>query len=730
MSKEDTYLTGAYFDPWRSKFCRIINHDGTVVTVKAEQGEQEHKRGEESAIDEDRLIHKYNSHEEFYSEFEEFWPVPEENIGEIITVIDMFCGAGGFTVGVVDTAKERGVGLELIGINHWDRAIESFGANFPWANVFLAGVEALDPRNLVDQSVDLLVAGPECTHFSSAAGSRPVNPQKRMSLWTVLEYIQKLAENNCPVEHFIIENVPELERWGAVVDGESKRDGKMFDIWLTGLNEYGYSVESEILNAADYGDPTSRKRLFVVGKLNGQPSFPEPSHSENGEEPGTQEWRSAEEIIDWEDPGESIWTRDLENNRVTPLSENTMERIAEGIRRHCDDFFAQFANTLEQITPDALRQLRETVVPSKYAHIAAQVLDDPFLVSHQEATVEEASTPSHAEEETHYLLGQQTNYAPREVTDSPMMTVTTGGKIAFCAAGSFLTKYYNNSSPLHVTSPVDTIKAKGNVFGFANAETYCLRQQSGGNPPNVSEDPLPTVATHGAIGHVTPKKSLIMPRNGYYRGIHSNALYEPDSQPMHTVTSQNTDGYLTMPTLIRYSHGGATIDPDQPLPTITTARGGVFAAAQPYLTPLYNGRSGQEPRTRSIGRPLMTVPASKSPAGVTSPFLIDYHGASTSSDVSGPVGAIETKERYALCIPELYPYRFDVKYRMLKPSELKQAQGFDPDYELKGTKTDRTEQIGNSVPVELSTALVTEILEDSAPTLGAFTEEPRSVTGD
>jgi DNA (cytosine-5)-methyltransferase 1 len=641
---EPAYLNETYFDPFRHEFCRIRKEQGAATLTRIiNTGDQ---------IVEDEVYHEFEDYDRFYEEFQEFWVVPEANVGKSLTVIDMFCGAGGFTTGVVSVAQEKGLGLKLLGINHWDRAVESMEANYPWADVYLAGVEDLYICEIIDSDVDLLVAGPECTHFSNAAGGRPVDPQKRMSLWSVLEYVQKLAENGTPVQRFIVENVPELKKFGAVVDGEAKKDGKMFELWVEGLNQYGYNIDWEQLKAMHYGDPTSRERLFVCGKLNGQVDFPDPTHIKEGDEAGTNEVRTAAEIIDWSDTGESIWTRDLTHKRVhTPPKDTTMKRIAEGVRRHSADWLEPFADALEQLGRDEIRTLRNTrAVPSEYAGLLADAIDEPFLVH----------LPDHNRE---------------------------------------------------VSNPT------------AAGETVLLRQQDGGQPCNVRDRSVPTIPTGGGHALATPLTTLIEPKNGLFRSIHSNPLYPPASRPFHTLTT-DPRAKLVSPSLVRYSHGGATLDIDDPMPTIATERGGVFALSSPFLTPLYNGRATQRPRTRALDRPLMTIPASKTPACLTEPILrpfIDDYEASARS-LTRPLGTVTTRDKFALCVPKLYPWGIDVEYRMLKPTELMQAQGFDPDYELSGTKTDQVEQIGNSVPVHLAAALVRNALEESAPALSDFTD--------
>lgn len=602
-----------------------------------------------------------------------------------VTAVDLFCGAGGFSTGLRQACDDLGVGLQLAAINHWEPAVETHERNHPDAHQYHSKVEQLYPPHVIqevvgedvdprdpDVTVDLLVAGPECTHHSNARGGKPVKEQKRMSPWLVLDWLEKLD-----VELFIIENVKELMSWGPVEDGQPVKDGSIFQAWTNALNKLGYAIDWTTLNAADYGDPTSRERFFIAGSQSGQVTFPEPTHDDA--DPDKPDRRTAAEIIDWSDIGTSIWTRDITEPRVhTPPKDTTMERIAEGIRRHAPDWLAPYADALEELGRDEIRHLREErVIPREYADVAAEALDKPFLV------------PTHG-----------------------------GGENT-----PFVLKQKNNSPCQAVDEPLDTIHANGNHYWLSTASTYLLRQQDGAHPLDVDDEPVPTVATRG--GHAiatTELQALIEPKNGPYRDHHSNPLYPPGDRPHHTLTSDPRSKLVT-PTLIRYSHGGASLSFDESMPTIATERGGVFALSQPFLTPLYNPRPNQRPRSRSVDRPLMTVVASKpSPATLATaqawPFIDDCEGNAKALD--RPLGTQTTTEKFALVVPELWPWGLDIKYRMLKPSELKQAQGFPESYELTGTKSDQTSQIGNAVPVNLARELCKHLLTTSEPDLRQY----------
>src|SRR6516164_3181661 len=88
-----------------------------------------------------------------------------------IVVVDLFCGAGGASEGVIDAARELGFRVRIYAINCWQQAIDVYAANHPEATVLCQRVEQVIPERLIStKKIHLLVAGPECTHHSVARG--------------------------------------------------------------------------------------------------------------------------------------------------------------------------------------------------------------------------------------------------------------------------------------------------------------------------------------------------------------------------------------------------------------------------------------------------------------------------------------------------------------------------------------------------------------------------------
>lgn len=263
--------------------------------------------------------------------------------------VDLFCGGGGSITGAINALRVAGEDYEGRGFNHWKTAIQTIQANHPEIvpdfNRACAPIESILPDEIfpVDPTrIDVLWASPSCTHHSVAAGGKPRSNQLRSQPEYLLPYLRL---TRC--RRMFVENVKELRDWGPLLDKDTtykgrlykagtadpRKKGVFFNLWYREIKASGYSVEMEVLNAADYGAATSRERLIVqaVRKSSGSRIvWPEPTHTR---EPGLlsgsyRPWRSAAEIIDWSIPGESIF------NRKKPLCANTLRRIEAGIRKY------------------------------------------------------------------------------------------------------------------------------------------------------------------------------------------------------------------------------------------------------------------------------------------------------------------------------------------------------------------------------------------------------------
>jgi DNA (cytosine-5)-methyltransferase 1 len=244
-------------------------------------------------------------------------------------IADLFCGAGGTSEGAMEAAEFYGRKPELTAINHWPVAINTHETNHPAARSLCTGVDAVNPRDLFGEGeLDMLWASPECTHHSVARGGKPINDQSRATAWCVVRWAEALRP---PV--ILVENVPEFQTWGPIGSNNQplkSKKGETFQAWLAALRSLGYKTDYRLLCAADYGDPTTRTRLFVQA-VRGRRKivWPEPTHSELPDIMVRRRWSTIESgVIDW-----SI-EAPLLTERKRMLAPRTINRINEGFAKY------------------------------------------------------------------------------------------------------------------------------------------------------------------------------------------------------------------------------------------------------------------------------------------------------------------------------------------------------------------------------------------------------------
>jgi DNA (cytosine-5)-methyltransferase 1 len=392
-----------------------------------------------------------------------------------IYAADLFCGAGGTSQGLLDACTAMGLTLDLIAVNHWDVAIDSHSANHAYAQHYCQSLDNLDPRQLVKNGrLNLLVASPECTHHSLARGGKPRSDQSRSTAWHILRWAEAIY-----IENIIIENVKEFMSWGPLgADAQplkSKR-GELFQAFITGLKALGYAVEYKILCAADYGDPTTRERLFIIARRGGKKIvWPNATHGRLTTQQHLssshqlQPWRTARQIIDWSIRGKSIFF-----DRDKPLAPKTIKRIAAGIKKFatpCEPFLVMLYGN------STVRSLDEPLptVTADGNHIA---LCQPFImgVDHYGSNsnqVRSINDPLHtvttevrtAIVETFLVAvnhgdkdGKEHSSSRCRSLDEPFPTVTCERSHALIQA--FLIQYNGTSGSYSLDAPLPTVTAK------------------------------------------------------------------------------------------------------------------------------------------------------------------------------------------------------------------------------------------------------------------------------
>ena len=383
---------------------------------------------------------------------------------------DLFCGAGGTSKGLGRACSRLGYGLKLRAINHWPTAIATHQTNQPDAEHICERLERVDPRHVVQSGrLDLLIASPECKHHSNARGGRPMSDQQRASAWIVLRWAEALY-----IRSILIENVPEFSSWGPLgSNGRPLRDkaGETYRAFLAALRSLGYHVDTRVLTAADYGDPTTRRRLFILADRRRRPRWPTPTHAPRGAAAAQDlaPWRGAREIIDWSIRGESIFTRQK------PLATATVRRIEAGLRkfggRGAEPFLVILRN---HSTARGLDEPAPTVTTSG-AHLA---LCEPFLLGQQSgATARRLDEPAPTVAAggaisliEPFLFANRTHNTPRSV-DEPVPTLCTGNHVALIEPRSAAVESQGSQAD-HTTAPGRATAQKGITLRTGDGKKY------------------------------------------------------------------------------------------------------------------------------------------------------------------------------------------------------------------------------------------------------------------
>lgn len=465
-------------------------------------------------------------------------------------IIDLFAGGGGASSGI-----EQATGRMVdVAINHDAAAVGMHQANHPQTMHFVSDVFEVDPREVTHgRRVGLLWASPDCTYHSKARGSKPIrlkNKKRRALAWIVIRWAATVRPRV-----IALENVEEFEDWGPLVGPPDalrpcrRRRGKTFRQWVKMLQDLGYTVEWRELRACDYGAPTIRKRLFVIARCDGQPVvWPQPTHGKT-----LKPFRTAAECIDWSIPMCSIFaTKDeakewakmhgRKNAPVRPLAENSMRRIARGVRR----FVLENAK--------------------------------PFLVAlaHGEGTVK-PRWGEHARD-----------------LDKPMTTLKTSNETALVTAN--LISYHDEQGAearaSNLESPLGTIDCAnrhGLVATFLGQYNGGFAEGNSGDGHNI-DAPLSTISVKGPHQAVTAAVLLDQGNGGF-----ENRVGHSVDEPISTITTTSPGHHGLIAAHIQRDFGTSTgHEVDKPIGTITSDGGGKAALVASFLERFNGTGTGQK----------------------------------------------------------------------------------------------------------------------------------------
>ena len=474
--------------------------------------------------------------------------------------IDLFCGAGGTSTGVENARYANEQCAKVIAcVNHDANAIASHAANHPDALHFTEDIRILELSPLVahvermkkiyPDALVVLWASLECTNFSKAKGGQPRDADSR----TLAEHLFRYIEAINP-DYIQIENVEEFMSWGDMDEHGhpiSKDKGRCYEKWKRNVKKYGYDFDWRILNAADYGAYTTRKRFFGIFAKHGLPIvFPEPTHCKDGKSDmfgRLEKWKPVKEVLDFSDEGESIFCR------KKLLAEKTLERIYAGLIKFVaggkDAFISRYNTVRPQYTCTSIEEPAGVITTAnRFAKVQVSFLSKQYS-GHPESK----------------------NISVEE----PAGTITCKDHHAFVSA------YYGNGHNHSVEQPAPTVTTKDRL---ALINSVFIDNQYGTGKPTSIEKPVGTVTT-------VPKFNMVSCKPWIMNTAFSNVGSSID-QPSQTITANRKWYYLMNPQIaiaggsVNNSYFTLIARMDKMPPYLVEVEGGIGIQVTPVDSPM------------------------------------------------------------------------------------------------------------------------------------------------
>lgn len=288
---------------------------------------------------------------------------------------DLFCGAGGLSLGIQDAGIET-----VFGVDHYDEAIQTHAHHFPGMSVNwdLSTAESVERvAELMNEcGIDVLAGGPPCQPFSKAGrsmirhlvmeGARDPLDVRR-DLWRSYLEVVMLAQPRA----VIMENVPDMAL-----------DSEMFILrsMVEELEQIGYSVKAKVMEAWRYGVPQFRQRLILVALRDGL-AFEWPQESTKkvtlwnaiGDMPEVDGgWRPKDGAAGWLEYGEPVTSfQKYIRRRVRPEDKHKLyDHITRPVRD--DDrraFELMSSKTKYSDLPEEFQRYRTDIFNDKYKRL-------------------------------------------------------------------------------------------------------------------------------------------------------------------------------------------------------------------------------------------------------------------------------------------------------------------------------------------------------------------------
>ncbi len=677
--------------------------------------------------------------------------------------MSLFCGFGGEAYGKQLAFKELGVydHCTFWALNHWQLAVDTFQRNCPHALTFCEDIKQIDAAEINCGAIDLLWASPSCTHHSNARGGKPKDDQQRSHPFDV--FYRWIVKTD--VRIFIMENVWEIIGWGPLLEedyveyremrnkrGEvrtvtkfykkgtpdPRRKGEYFQKFLELLKSHGYEVEYRKLNAADYGDPTTRKRFFLIAVKDdmGRPrqTHRDPSVSLEKltlQQQGLPFWMSAaDHVIDWSIPGRSIYYRKTKKGKPDTLADDTIRRIKHGLKKFGMKEYFEYRRSRTSLLigfepffqsyhggPDAANRILSI-------NDAVPTLDCSNRFGLVRSFISKSYGP--------------TCTCPSSDIALPLPSITTWDHNHLCVPS--INVMYGQSNSVGAFLPLSTVTANPHhqLMRPCIIQNYGFQTDRGAGGMSL-DMPFPTICTSQHHSLIQP---CLIDYHGFAadRGLGGMSIHFP----LATVATSGKHHGLIQPFIARndYVHSGPRRVESlfQPISTLTTKRG--HNICEPCIIERYPDRLAKETGALSIHRAFPTVVASRMHQ-LLKPYFVEYYGSSHSQPIWTPLPTVTTKDRHGLvdlvvqhegsvenlpivrCEADIDNHDFtkpfcievegerllmDVTLRMLEPRELARAMGFPDTFRLDRIEKKKIKGVMREVIVPLSKAAATKMI--------------------
>ncbi|MFZ2039006.1 MAG: DNA (cytosine-5-)-methyltransferase [Minisyncoccia bacterium] len=210
-----------------------------------------------------------------------------------IRVVELFAGVGGFRLGL-DSASSRKIKYEHVWSSQWEPGASTQHASQIYRHQFgNKNHSCEDIQKVVENDFkqipnhDLLVGGFPCQDYSVARTlnqAKGLQGKKGVLWWSIFNILNKKAKNS--PNFLMLENVDRL------LKSPSGQRGRDFAVMLASLANLDYIVEWRIINAADYGFPQRRRRVFIMGYKKGTKTYNQIKKQKN-----VYEWISKDGVI-------------------------------------------------------------------------------------------------------------------------------------------------------------------------------------------------------------------------------------------------------------------------------------------------------------------------------------------------------------------------------------------------------------------------------------------------